>query len=351
MVKKTYKNNVKYFALFFGVILVAAVVGSSFLQSTFGLAENWALKMSISDIMIDNQDVWPGDSIRVSPEQGGATTGYDLVALSVDGIEPIDPNGAVIQRYNTGKPALIVSLGGFTQPVATIDSTSVQGTKIYTWRFVGFISIQTMAVVANVDDYTFKIDDSLQIVTNEVGELGILDVIITIDFDLMAGDEAKGSCKFENAVSEDGLHRMVDSFGAAADFVYGSTVVESIDTLDLDSTTLSNNVKTIITGKIASGAEISSQGIVVYNMYAQYPIDFTVVQTVGEFDTARFMVPSSLQQLPMSFDELFAPEALLANLIWFVMLPLLFIGIFYGIARWAYGDAMKSLPKLGPSKA
>ena len=271
------------------------------MQSTYALTDNWSLKMSISDIRINTEDVWPGDAVRV---MGDASKGFDLVALNVGDVGPIEPvPGTTIDRAAMGAPSIAIALGSFTQPVPTIDDKSTPGTKIYTWEFTGYITVQTFAALSSSGDYTLKSGDE-SVAISQVAELAQLSLSATIDFSFISGDNPKGTCVFEDTTVT-GTHTMVDMSGVLAEFQHASSVqVPTINSLDATDNLLADRVSVSIDGEIAAGAEIFDGSMTVYNAYTEFPITFKVIQTVSELEGARFGVPSILNFLPTSADAI-----------------------------------------------
>jgi len=297
------KDKRKYYALTLGVLIVALLAGGTMLQATYGLEGDWSLEMSINSMMVNTQDVWPGDAIRVV---GDAESGYDTVMLSVDDLEPINPYGEIVDRSETGTPAIGVSLGSFTQPVPVIDSTSTPGSKIYTWSFVGYISVQTFAAIMVVDNYTIDYATETAI-TNEVAELNTITLDIDVDFNIIAGEDAVGTCVISD-VSVTSTQDMIDYYGVSAEYEYSdaaSLKVPVVNTLEATANRPSTgHADVTIVGNIASGAEIFEGDMEVYNAVSTYEVSFEVVQVVGELDTARFSVPTVLNFLPTSADAI-----------------------------------------------
>lgn len=293
----------KYYALLLGVLMVALLAGGTMLQATYGLEGDWSLEMSINGMNVNTFDVWPGEAIKV---EGDAESGYDVVVLSVDDLKPINPYGEEVDRRETGTPAIGVSLGSFTQPVANIDTTSTPGSKIYTWSFAGEISIQTFAAIMTVDNYTIKYVTETA-VTNEVAELNTISLDVDIDFDVIAGEDAVGTCVISN-ITVTSTQDMIDYYGVSAEYEYSDAASLKVPVLNTLEAILNRpstgHADVNIVGDIASGAEIFEGDMKLYNAISTYEVSFVVVQEVGELDTARFGVPAILNFLPTSADAI-----------------------------------------------
>ena len=306
--KRTDKR--KYYALILGVSIVALLAGGTVLQATYALEGGWSLEMSIDSMIINTEDVWPGDAIRVV---GDAENGYDTVMLSVDDLKPVNPYGAEIDRSATGAPAIGVSLGSFTQPVPVIDTTSTPGSKVYTWSFTGYITVQTFAAIMAVDNYTINYVTETAI-TNEVAELNTITLDIDVDFNIIAGEDAVGTCVISDVVITS-TQDMVDYYGVSAEYEYSdaaSLKIPVLNTLEAAANRPSTSHADVnIVGDIASGAEIFEGDMELYNAISTYEVSFEVVQVVGELDTARFSVPTILNFLPTSADAMIEDPGIL----------------------------------------
>jgi len=338
MVRRKEKTNKrKYYALMIGVMMVALFTGGSMLQSTYVLDGGWSLEMSIDSMIVNTQPAWPGDAILV---EGDADTGYDTVILSVDSLEPVNPNiySGLVKRADTGAPAIGVSLGSFTQPIPVIDD-SVQGEKTYTWSFSGYIIVQTFSAEMEVAEYNFQYVTDTQPSTT-VAELGELTINVDVDFNLIEGENAVGTCAISE-ISTVGTQNMVDFYGVATDYRHPDTSslkVPAISTLDaapIWNSAVSADVH--IEGDIAAGAEIFEGDMESFNNVVQYEVSFEVVQVVGELDTARFSVPPALNFLPTSADAIIADPTSLVVL----MIVVFGVLVVFAGAAYLYGSPKK----------
>lgn len=326
----------KYYALLLGVLMVVLLAGGTILQATYGLEGDWSLEMSINSMNVNTFDVWPGEAIRV---EGDAENGYDFVLLSVDNFtEPTNPYGVIIDKTQTGHPAIGVSLGSFTQPVAVIDSTSIPGSKIYTWSFMGEISIQTFASIMVVDEYLIKYAAE-SVNSTEVAELGTNNLDIDVDFSIIGGVDAVGTCEISN-VSVTDMRGMVDSFGVLADYEYtsGSFKIPTLNSLEATvNRPTTGHADVNIVGDIAAGAEVFQGDMILYNAISTYEVSFEVVQVVGELDTARFGVPTILNFLPTSADAILEDHW---SFYWVAIVVVVAIVIFM-LVSYVYGKPTK----------
>jgi len=219
----------------------------------------------------------------------------------------------------------------------------VQGEKTYTWSFSGYIIVQTFSAEMVVDEYNFQYVTDTE-PTTTVAELGELTLDIDVDFNLIAGEDAIGTCSISE-LSTVGTQHMVDFYGVAADYRHPDTSslkIPAIDELVADevwNSAVSADVH--ITGNIAAGAEIFEGDMESFNNVVTYEVSFEVVQVVGELDNARFAVPGILNLFPTSADAIIEDPT---STIIIIVIAVIII-IVFALASYLYGKPENPRPR------
>jgi hypothetical protein len=345
------KNLGKNKKMFYGILIVGmlAIIGlgsvASF-WSTYAVTNDWTIEAVIDTFSVAGWDamIEDGPGTIVSD---GEDPGY--IEVEPDGSFPnvLGP-GETLLRTDSGYPS-VIGESSYLDDLQSVELSAASGFKKIQYTFTAVLKLQTHTTeLDTLDDtvspsidgtYIFDAGDGNTYSLNEYAELQPMigssgdenNFKIVYKFYLIpANEDVTSTCVISDvdvASRFDGMMFFNNELHTLNDFAGDLDTIRAYGDLDVVASPPGdgNFVKVTMTGDFGSGAQLNHDGgLDIYEAYVEVPIEFTVVQTINEYDNARFGIFYPLSLLPKSFAlEEFTTE----NIVALILVVTLVIGL------------------------